>query len=350
MRTVAVTGVSGLVGRRVRAGLEQQGLQQIIAIDGEPSAVGVSGGKDRGHGVTIDLSGPELKSVLEGAQTLVHLAWTLAPARHPAGHAVGNVETFRHVLDAAGAAGVRSIVLLSSATVYGAWPDNPVPLTESAPLRPNPGFVDAVHHAEAERLLADWADDHPGTRVAILRPVTVVGPGVDTWLSRALSGDRATRVTGSNLPRQFVHVDDVAAAVILAAVEPLTGTFNVTPDGWVAESTVRALGRGRPVVPLPRNVAAVAALLGWEAHLAVTPPALLPLLEHPWVVANDRLRAAGWQPRHSNEEALVAGRPGSRWREMSPRRRQETALGAAAMLIGGAVATGFGLVTRRRRH
>ena len=64
---------------------------------------------------------------------------------------------------------------LSSATVYGAWPDNQIPLTEDSPLRPNPEFAYAVGKAEAERALAEWAEDHPETKVAVLRPAVTVG-------------------------------------------------------------------------------------------------------------------------------------------------------------------------------
>ena len=70
-----------------------------------------------------------------------------------------------------------AIVRISSATVYGAWPNNPVPLTEDAPLRPNPHFSPAVQGAEVERLLAEWRADHPDVTVTTLRSAPVVGPG-----------------------------------------------------------------------------------------------------------------------------------------------------------------------------
>ena len=75
-----------------------------------------------------------------------------------------NVGGTRRVLEAAGAAGLGKVVLVSSAAVYGAWPNNPVPLTEDAPLRPNPGFPLGVHKAELERLLAEWALARPAVR------------------------------------------------------------------------------------------------------------------------------------------------------------------------------------------
>jgi len=82
--------------------------------------------------------------------------------------------------------------------------------------------------------------------------------------------------------------------------------------------------------------------------MAPTPPELLPMTVHPWVVANDRLRADGWTPASSNEEAYVAAHRAGPWATLSPRRRQEVALGAAgAALIGAAVGV-VSLVRRRR--
>ncbi len=37
------------------------------------------------------------------------------------------------------------------------------------------------------------------------------------------------------------------------------------------------------------------------------PPGVVPYLMHPWVIANDRLKATGWAPQHSNEEAILDG-------------------------------------------
>jgi nucleoside-diphosphate-sugar epimerase len=82
---------------------------------------------------------------------MVHCGWRhLAEMRHV------NVEGTRHVLDAAASVGARRVVRISSATVYGAWANNPVPLTEDTALRPNPDFSPAVQAAEVERLLAEW--------------------------------------------------------------------------------------------------------------------------------------------------------------------------------------------------
>src|SRR5205085_5938214 len=99
----------------------------------------------------------------------------------------GGVTQTRQLL--APGTGVRRFVYASSAMVYGAWPNNPVPLTEDAPVRPNPGFDYATAKAEGERLAVEWRDGNAGARLAVLRPATVLG-----------EQDRLTRLLRDVLP------------------------------------------------------------------------------------------------------------------------------------------------------
>jgi hypothetical protein len=42
----------------------------------------------------------------------------------------------------------------------------------------------------------------------------------------------------------------------------------------------------------------------WELGLGDVPPGVVPYLTHPWVMANDKLKAAGWAPSHTNVDAI----------------------------------------------
>ena len=77
---------------------------------------------------------------------------------------------------------------------------------------------------------------------------------------------------------------------------------------------------------------------------------MLAYVAHPWVVANDRLRSVGWEPGFSNEEAYVAGHAAGPIERLSPRRRQELALGAAAGAVAAAGVAGVAAVRRARRR
>jgi nucleoside-diphosphate-sugar epimerase len=207
---------------------------------------------------------------------------------------------------------------------------------------------DAAGYAERERLIADWAADRPDLRVSVLRPAVVIGAGIDSAPARALSGRVALRPHQLDPPRQFVHVEDLAAAIAVAAGDRLDGVFNVAPDGWIGGEQARVLGSGGPTLALPNRIVTAVAAVAWKLRLSTIAPEVIPLLEQPWVVANDRLRGVGWSPSFTNEEALVAGTAGNRWREMSPARRQQVALAGSGAVIT-AVAAGLTAVLRRRR-
>ncbi len=317
---VAVTGGAGALGRAVVAALRERGAE-VLELD--------------------DLLTADLKPVLEGTTVLVHLASVFGAQldEDPAVEAAEDVVVAQRLLDAAGDVGVDHVVLLSTAAVYGAWANNAMPLTEDATLRPGPDLAYAVQRAEIERRLSEWRHDHPSATATVLRPAPIVGDdGPDGWLARALHAARRVGDIDGDPPSQFVHVDDVATAVVLAATDRLDGARNVAPDGWLRGAEYTALDAGTPKVRVPRKVGDRVARMRWRLKLAPIPPGLVPYSRHPWVVANDRLRAEGWEPTHSNEEAFVDGTPATALATLSPRRRQELALG----ITGGAIAAGIG--------
>lgn len=350
---VVVTGAGGGVGSRVLDRLAgDPRVTKVVALDLAPIRV-VPARATRVEPHRVDLTRHDLDLFVEGADVVVHLAFEGATERVRGRAARVNVEGTRRLLEAASAAGVPHVVLLSAAAVYGAWPNNPVPITEDVPLRPNPDLALAVQRAQAEHLVDDWRLAEPGRSVAVLRPTTVLGTGRGSWIASALIAASGLRAREDDPPKQFVHADDVAAAVVLAALAPLDGSYNVAPEGWISADVVRELVGKPPRLGLPAPVAAAVDRWRWRFLGGPIPPGLLPFTEHPVVVASDRLRAAGWTPRYTNDEALVAGTDTPWWTMVSPKRRQELTLAGfgvlVALVLGGAgVAARAGL--RRRRH
>lgn len=344
---IVVTGAASALGQLVCAlTIEDPSVSRVIALD-RRSLARLPEGID-GH--AVDLSTADLKPLFEDATTILHLAQCTGPEAPADERRLGDGALARRVLDAASAVGARHVVLLSSATVYGAWANNPVPLTEDAPLRPNPGVPLASEKAELERSAAEWRDAHPGATVTVLRPTVTVSASGNGWLAKALARSTSLPVTDDEPPAQFLDVTDLAAAVDLARRARLDGPRNVAPDGWMSGDTVRALAGGVPRLRLPERLAVRLAGMRWRWGLAPTPPALLPFTVHPWVVANDRLRADGWEPVSSNEEAYVGSHRAGPWATLSPRRRQELALGAAGVAIVGAAVGTVTLLRRRSRR
>jgi nucleoside-diphosphate-sugar epimerase len=341
VHSVAVTGASGLVGRHLLPVLAAHpDVDRVLGLDvrepeRRPRAVEFA---------RVDIAGTELKPLLEGIDVVVHLAGVVDPVPDVALMARVNVEGTRHVLDAAASVGAGRVVRISSATVYGAWANNPVPLTEDAALRPNPDFSPAVQGAEVERLLAEWRASHPDVTVTTLRSAPVVGPGAERLPARILLGRPPLRVRGAAAPVQVVHVDDLASALALVATQDLPGTYNVAADGWLDPTAARGL-IGRPPAPaLPAEVLERWLRRTWDLGIGDIPAGVVPYLVHPWVIANDRMRAVGWTPEHSNADAIdeaVASLPP---RDPKP----AIAAGAGGLLL--AAGTAVALRRRRRRR
>lgn len=341
---MVLTGAAGALGRRVLPRMvEAFPSWCVVATDRVPV--------EAPEGVTahvLDLVVDDVAPFVAGADVVVHLASVLAADRVDDVDPTLDAELARRVLDAAARAGVAHVVVVSSATVYGAWDTNPIPLTEAAPVRPNPGFAFAVAKAELEAEVERFRAARPDATATVLRPTVTVAEDHGSWLARALGAASGLQAGDLDPPAQFLHFDDLASAVVVAAAARLDGPVNVAPDGWISGEALRALA-GRPRLRLPVDVAGRVLAARRRLRLSPTPPEALPLTMHPWVVANDRLRAAGWVPSHTNEEAYVAGHPAGPWATLSPKRRQELALGAAAAGLVGLAAGGVAVVRRLRR-
>lgn len=242
--------------------------------------------------------------------------------------------------------GAEHLVVVSSAMVYGAFTNNPVPLTEDAVLRPDPTFVYARQLAAAEESVERWRTARPGRSVAMLRPAVPVAATGTTSLARALTAGFGQRFGEADPGAQFVHHDDIASAVRLAVVRRLDGVYNVAPDGSIPGERVRALSGQRLRLPLPDRVADVVGALRWRFQRGPIPPGLRSYTRAPWTVANDKLRAEGWRPTVTNEQAYVEGTEAKWWTMVTPKRRQEIALVALVVLV--VVGSGVGGVLIRR--
>ncbi len=295
---VIVTGALGGLGQAVAAGLVgATGIGTVIALGGRRSSI--SGTTWR----TADVLDPGVATKFSDADVVVHLDLDLGIDAEPVARSTVNVRGVETVLTAAAAAGVPRVVLVTSAMVYGASPDNPVPLPEDSPLAALPaGVVDDL--LEIERLAVVARRVHPGLDVVVLRPATIVGIAQDGAVSRHFAAPRLVGVREAQMRWQFCHVTDLASAVALAAVGAVSGSLAVASLGSLDQDRVSVLS-GLRRVDLPATVVFAAAERLHRAHLTPAPAADLAYLSYPWVVDPDALLAAGWSPTFDNEACLA---------------------------------------------
>jgi len=348
--TFAITGVSSPLGRALAARLAADpAVTRIVGIDRTPPPMPPA----KLDFVATDLRAAGLARALAGVDVAIHPDTAHGGAHHNGGAAQApGAHTTRQILDAFLAAGVGTVVHVSTALVYGASETNPVPLTEQVAARARPDYPPAHLALVNEEVVRSFAHAHPERRVVILRPVTVLGAGIDSPVTRHLESPLLPLVRGFDPPVQFVDVDDLAAAAHLVATEPRArGIYNVAAEGWLTTSDVRRL-LARPTVHLPQETAAGVAAALHRCGLLATPPGALRYLMHPWVVDTTRLRDLGWHAAAGQRQILhrFVAEHGP-WLSMG-RIRVRTAVLATA-LIGAGTATGLSaawLMWRRWRR
>lgn len=302
-RTVAVTGASGYLGALlVRRLLAEPGVERVAGVDIRPAAVR----DERYAHFRQDVCDP-LDEAFAGADAMAHLAFLMRQPRDRAEGRRVNVEGARNAAQAGAKAGVRRAALMSSATVYGAWPDNPPLLTEDAPARPNPGFAYAEDKAEAEAAFRAVAAERPGVCVSVLRACVVMGPNADNFVTDALAKPFLIAVRGADPPMQFIHEDDLVALLVRVLMEDHPGVFNAAGPGSVRWREAAALA-GRRVVTLPAPLAIGLTDLAWRTRLQSDAPAAgLAFIRWPWMVSAERAATeVGHRFAYSSRDALLA--------------------------------------------
>jgi nucleoside-diphosphate-sugar epimerase len=299
-RTVALVGALHPAARELALALEDDPeVERVLGLSRhEPPLLG-----PKFDFVQAGPGDPAFAAALAGVDTLVLFPLIDAADRNEEGRRARVLEGTRRSLEAA--AGAATVVLWSSGVVYGAHPDNPVPIPETQPTRPNPEFPAAGVLAESEQVaLAADSGDGQAPAVVVLRGAGVWAPAWGTFLARSLMAPAMVGVRGQDPPLQCLAPADAVSALALATTGRLRGVYNVAPDDWVgAKDAARAAGRRR--LEVPQRVAQSTAERLWQAGMSAATAGELAFQTHPWVLDNARLRQAGWAPTRSSAEAFA---------------------------------------------
>lgn len=282
MRRVAVTGAAGLIGQKLLGHLAADPeIEEVLALDLRPPEPIPEKVRFLRHDVREPMGGVFREHVVDAA---VHLAFLVDPSYDRERERTINVGGTERFFEACDEAGVQTALLASSATVYGAWPDNPPLIPEDHPLRGKPGFPYVEDKLELEAMAARYASGHPQCRVLLIRPTVVMGPRMDNYLSRFFLRPVAFRIAGANPPVPAVHEDDVAEATWKILKEAPAGPYNLNSGGGVPLLQALAM-MGRRAIPLPPALLKALAGMAWTLRLRAlseVPPAMTDYIRWPW--------------------------------------------------------------------
>jgi UDP-glucose 4-epimerase len=199
---------------------------------------------------------------------------------------------------------VRRVILKSTSEVYGSSPRDPVMFTEDGSSRrpPREGF--AQDSVDIEGYARGLARRRPDLAVTILRLANMIGPAMDTALSRFLAGPVVPSVLGYDARLQLLHEQDALGVLERATMAGRSGTFNVGAAGIIMMS--QAIRRsGRIPLPVPRSaLSAVDSLRRATSHTELDREQLN-YVSYGRVMDTARMRKdLGYNPKWTTAEAF----------------------------------------------
>lgn len=295
-KTVLVTGAAGSLASRVISRLYQQ--VQVVAVDFRRKVETDAGIPS--YRIETHKRGLEDVFRQHPIDTVLHIGRLYTHEYDRQRRYNANVLGTKRLLDLSAKYGVGQVLILSTFYVYGASPYNPALLDEDAPLKASEVTQDLVDSVELESLANIYLWKYPELNITILRPCNVLGPGVRNTLSLLLSRRVAPVLMGFSPVMQFLHVDDMADAIVASFQQNRRGIYNVAPDDWVAyqQAVVECGCRKLPIPSVPPLLPkAISSALNWNAFF---PPYLINYFKYPVVIDGALFRNTfGWQPRRN---------------------------------------------------
>ena len=306
-RRVLITGLGSFWGGLLAQALEKDpDVDVIIGLDTREPRVKL----ERTEYVRSDENYSILSRIVKatGVDTIAHtfLVVDSTQASSRTMHEINVIGTMNLFAAAsAPASTVRKVVVKSSAWIYGSTPKDPYWFSEvdqrSGPTRSK------VERSllEVEGYVRDFARDNPHVSLSLLRFCNVLGPDLDTPLSKALRLPLVPRVAGYDPRFQLIHEVDVVNAILHAVQYDVPGVYNVAGDGQLPWSEIIAMvgKRGISMPPFATDLAAEP-LRG--LGLVDLPPELIELLKFGRGLDNRRFKQAGFEYQYSTAGAVEA--------------------------------------------
>ncbi|MGJ0118458.1 NAD-dependent epimerase/dehydratase family protein [Williamsia sp. MIQD14] len=309
MTTVAVTGATSDFGTAI--------LPLLLADPTIDRVIGLGRREPRVHhakleNVRADIRSPELERVFTGCDVVIHLAFVVEEQRDKAASSDVNLGGSRNTVECAHRAGVRHMVIASSASAYGAV-DLPVPVTEDEFPTSDPNRYYFFDKAEVEHFVEWWLRRHPGEMtIALLRPTFVVGADIANDAIDMLTGMAIAFPDPATSHYQFMTQHDMARAFHLAAATNLNGPFNIAPRDHTSAPTLARI-QGQAVTAASLGLLRLLADIGYRLRV-------VPFSSH-WISSGEAAldpdlfcRSTGWEPSASSDDVaaamvLLRGRP-----------------------------------------
>ncbi len=257
---------------------------------------------ERFHFQCLNVADPALGHCLTGADAVIHLAFVLLNSGGGQDQPGLNLAAARNLASSVLASDVPLLIHMSSAAVYGPWPDTPDPVSEQCPPRPLPGFRYAQDKVQVEQMLTQAYRQAQQSgkqgRLLILRPPTILGPHAHPYLTGMLQSPFRLGGYRGRARTQCIHEQDVAEAIRRCLLKRLSGIYNLAAEPTHSLNAWQARAGGG-YIPLPWWLASIGLARNWRRAGGQGKPGWMQGLGYNLILDSTALYdALGWQPQH----------------------------------------------------
>jgi len=298
-QTVLLTGLAGTLGQQAARYLHRH--FNVVGVDRRPMATRA---KDIVH-AKVDIRRKALENVFRKYRptSVIHLGVMHNPRQSVEDHHTFNVVGTMRLLEHCVKYGVKKVVVLSSANVYGPRVDTSGFISEDHPLLGAQTFPELRDLVAVDMLVQGFFWRHPDIETVILRPVHILGR-VRNAPSNYLRLNPVPKLMGFDPMMQPIHEEDVVKALGLALKSGVRGIFNLSGPGQLPLS-MAITEVGSKVLSLPEPIARIVMRRLWNWRLTNFPPPELDHIKFPCLVDGTRaVKEMGYAPSRNLKDTL----------------------------------------------
>lgn len=299
-QTIILTGLAGNFGRQVARALHRS--YRVVGLDPRRAT---RLPKDIEH-LQVDYRRRKAENVFRKQRpyALIHLGMIHRMDSSPQEALSFNVVGTQRLVEYCEQYGVKKMIMLSSADVYGPIPGSSHYINEDATLQGDLHYPEMRALVSMDRMVQTFCYMEPKIETVLLRPVHILGPRLCNASSSYLRLPMIPVIMGYDPMLHVIHKNDLLALIEHCLEPRLRGVFNVaSTEAAPLSRLLRELGKR--TIPLPRFLVRAAVERLWRYELLAFPPPEVDHLQYNCVVDLTRMREVmKFQPRYDWQKII----------------------------------------------
>lgn len=257
----------------------------------------------------VDVRDPGISEIMQDCDSVIHLAFVVLRSALKKERTNRdlikdiNVNGSINVFNNAAQQQVKQIIHISSAVVYGAWPENPDLINENQKRKVMTGFS----YAEDKNKVEDYLDEFEkknNINIVRLRPHVILGPKSQPFLLSLIKQPFYPNLPDPQPMSQCVWEDDVAEAIIQSLFINNSAIFNLAAEPPLSFKHMIKMSH-KLSIPVPIKLLSFIHRNLWKVTGIGEEPGWLTGMPYSLAVDSSKAKKElNWKPKHTTHQCI----------------------------------------------